>query len=246
MQEELQPAKERQAYSRHKRRKRAWALMGLGCVVLLGSYGAIVHWRNAAVSHTLVMPAPLHEPAPYAPPAGLQHPGIILHDSDSPARMNGVVMNAAHMEEVHREDHPGWATVYEGKTYHIGYHYLILPDGTIQMGRPEGCVGAHARHFNDWLGICTVGDFSGHRGWTPSVPTDRQIATIVSLCERLMSKYHISPENVRRHCDVNDTVCPGDRFPYMRILTQLRAYAVTHPETRAKASVPAASLLHNR
>lgn len=243
MNEEFQQAKARHTHRRRSPRMRAWALAVLCCVLMLAGYGAMVHWRNPP----LISPAPVAPvsvPAAITHPAGLQHPGIILHDSDSPARMNGVVMNAAHMEEVHREDHPGWATRYEGKTYHIGYHYLILPDGTIQMGRPEGCIGAHARHFNDWLGICTVGDFSGHRGWTPSVPTSKQFATVVSLCERLMSKYHIPPENVRRHCDVNDTVCPGERFPYTRIQTELRAYAAAHSATTSAISVPAAPVLH--
>lgn len=51
-------------------------------------------------------------------------------------------------------------TFYWGQIYHIGYHYIILPDGTLESGRPEKCKGAHAVGYNDYLGICLIGDFS--------------------------------------------------------------------------------------
>jgi N-acetyl-anhydromuramyl-L-alanine amidase AmpD len=37
---------------------------------------------------------------------------------------------------------------------------------------------------------------------------------LVWLCKRLMAKYDIPPDRVVRHCDVRDTECPGDRFPF--------------------------------
>lgn len=42
----------------------------------------------------------------------------------------------------------------------IGYHYVILEDGTVQKGRPEYWVGAHARGYNESLGICLIGNTS--------------------------------------------------------------------------------------
>ena len=40
----------------------------------------------------------------------------------------------------------------------IGYHYVILPDGTIQNGRDFDEVGAHAVGFNsNSIGICLIG-----------------------------------------------------------------------------------------
>ena len=48
-----------------------------------------------------------------------------------------------------------------------------------------------------------------------------------------MSKYHIPPELVKRHRDINDTWCPGDRFPYGKLMAALQTYAAAHPETRA-------------
>lgn len=156
----------------------------------------------------------------------------MLHDSDSPAYVDGKPVNAAKLEQIHAEEHPGWATVYEGKTYHIGYHYVILPDGTVEQGRPDHCIGAHTIKHNDWLGICLIGGFSTHRHWYPEHPTSAQITSLLTLCETLMSKYHIPPERVKRHRDLRLTFCPGDRFPYTEIIQSLRAYAAVHPETR--------------
>ena len=114
----------------------------------------------------------------------------------------------------------------------IGYHYVILANGVVQAARPENCLGAHARTHNDWLGICLVGGFSTNRHWQPERPTARQMRSLVALCERLMSKYHIPPVYVKRHRDINNTWCPGDRFPYRRLMAELKRYAAVHPETR--------------
>ena len=111
----------------------------------------------------------------------------------------------------------------------------ILPDGTVQKGRPDHCIGCHAPHFNTWLGICVVGNFdpSNHHHWKPSRPTARQLASLIALCERLMSEYHFGPDHVLRHRDTKQTWCPGRRFPYAAVIARLREYAATHPETRA-------------
>lgn len=40
----------------------------------------------------------------------------------------------------------------------IGYHFVILPDGTIQKGRELSEVGAHVQGYNSQsVGICMVG-----------------------------------------------------------------------------------------
>jgi N-acetyl-anhydromuramyl-L-alanine amidase AmpD len=177
-----------------------------------------------------VKPAALHTP----PALMIDPPGIVLHNSDSPAKYHGVTVNAARLEAIHAEEHPDWATTCsDGKVYHIGYHYVILPDGTIEKGRPDTCLGTHARTYNDWIGICVIGAFQTNRHWWPRKPTAAQVKSVITLCERLMSKYHIPPELVKRHRDINNTYCPGDRFPYFKILAVLKKYATTHPETRS-------------
>ncbi len=121
----------------------------------------------------------------------------------------------------------GFRTVYRGKVYHIGYHYVVLQDGTVQPGRPEGCIGAHARHLNDRsLGLCLVGNFSraenphGRQG--PMRPPAAQLAALTDLCVRLARKYGISPRQVYRHSEVGQTACPGDGFPWREFQETLR------------------------
>jgi hypothetical protein len=208
---------------RHPRRLRAWALVLLALTILpLGAY------HRARTAHRLKA-ANLQIITPFTPGP----PGIVLHCSDSPAKWHGVALNAARLEDIHRREHPGWGTTCsDGKVYYIGYHYVILPDGTIENGRPDTCLGMHARTYNDWIGICLIGAFQTNRHWWPRRPTAAQLKSLLALCERLMSKYHIPPELVKRHRDINDTHCPGDRFPYGFVLGRLKLYASTHPETR--------------
>jgi N-acetylmuramoyl-L-alanine amidase len=203
---------------------------------------ALVLLAVAALAITwIIRGRPAHRPAATAPQSARipDPPGIILHASMTPGRVNGKPIDAAWLERIHAEDHPKWATEYEGVVYHIGYHYVILPNGTVQKGRPDHCIGCHAPHFNTWLGICLIGCFDpaiGHH-WKPSRPTVAQIAALINLCERLMSEYHIPPERILRHLDTKKTWCPGRRFPYRTVMARLRKYAAAHPET----SLPARS-----
>ena len=41
---------------------------------------------------------------------------------------------------------------------------LLLTDGTIEQGRPDTCLGMHARTYNDWIGICVIGAFQTEQG----------------------------------------------------------------------------------
>jgi N-acetylmuramoyl-L-alanine amidase len=114
-----------------------------------------------------------------------------------------------------------------GQIYHMAYHYLILPDGTVQHGRPERCEGAHARGYNSYLGISIIGDFSSHDNPTGKKGTERptlkQLQAIVELCRMLRHKYKIPLQHVVRHSDIASTDCPGDRFPFNQILSGLDA-----------------------
>ncbi|MDE2126896.1 MAG: N-acetylmuramoyl-L-alanine amidase [Armatimonadetes bacterium] len=156
--------------------------------------------------------------------------GIVIHSSDTPAEVDGVPIDARRINMIHRTDHPGWATQYHGKTYYIGYHYVILPDGTIQQGRPDHCPGCHARGYNNWLGICLIGAFStrSNPNWWPHRPTVEEMTSLMALCQRLMLKYHIPIGNVRRHCDVNQTSCPGRRFPWQSFREELTLWAMAN------------------
>jgi N-acetylmuramoyl-L-alanine amidase len=153
------------------------------------------------------------------------HPiGIIIHHSAIPSLTSGKPIDIKLIDEIHRER--GYGAFFWGRTYHIGYHYLILPDGTVQQGRPEHCRGAHAVGHNSYIGICLVGDFStadnprGDRG--PVSPTDKQLDALTQLCVRLQEEYHIPADRIVRHNDVDpNTECPGDRFPFRQFLNTL-------------------------
>lgn len=143
--------------------------------------------------------------------------GIIIHHSAIRPFPDGRPIDAKLIDEIHRER--GYSAFYWGRFYHIGYHYLILPDGTVQQGRPEHCKGAHTQGYNSYIGICLVGDFSsmdnpnGERGLTE--PTEAQMRALTELCRNLRQKYQIPIQSVVRHSDVNpNTECPGDRFPF--------------------------------
>ncbi len=195
---------------------------------LLAVWFVLAH-RPHAPEHRAVVATPVAQQS--ADPA-IEPPGIVLHDSDTPGRMHGRLVGRAHIEETEREDHPNWRTVCDGKVYHIGYHYVIRADGVVEKGRPDDCLGTHSRTHNDWLGICMIGGFSTNRHWWPEQPTHAQMVALIALCERLMSRYHISPAYIKRHRDLNQTWCPGDRFPYRFLMRTLTAYAAAHPETR--------------
>lgn len=210
------------------RRLRRLARLGLALLLLAVAAGFIAfRSRNPRIAR---QPAPLRTVLRAYP----DPPGIVLHSSMTPGKVHGIPIDARRLDRIHADDHPTWATMFEGKIYHIGYHYVILPDGTVQKGRPDHCIGCHAPHFNMWLGICVVGSFdpSVHHHWKPSRPTAAQFASLIALCERLMSEYHFGPEHVIRHRDTKQTWCPGRRFPYAAVVSQLRKYAAVHPETR--------------
>ena len=69
----------------------------------------------------------------------------VIHCSDSP---QGRGDNAQTIHRWHKE------RGFDG----IGYHYVILEDGTVENGRPEFWSGAHAKGHNDAIGICFIGD----------------------------------------------------------------------------------------
>lgn len=152
--------------------------------------------------------------------------GIVIHHSSvipGSSIAERLPLNLAGWDEFHRKR--GFGAFYWGHTYHIGYHYLIFPDGTVRQGRPEYCVGAHAKGFNSYLGIVLIGDFStkdNRKGdKAPLEPTAEQMHSLTLLCQRLRRRYNIPVSRIVRHSDIGRTECPGDRFPYAEFLQQI-------------------------
>ncbi len=90
----------------------------------------------------------------------------------------------------------------------IGYHIYIRYNGTVQKGRDESVIGAHALKFNtDSIGICLFGrnEFQND-----------QFRTLAKECRRLMEKYDIPIDMIVGHGDLTGklladgvTLCPG-------------------------------------
>jgi N-acetyl-anhydromuramyl-L-alanine amidase AmpD len=141
--------------------------------------------------------------------------GIVVHHTATGSVVDGQRVDAGTISAWHEQR--GFAAEYRGHTYFIGYHYVILPDGTVQQGRPEWMIGAHTYGYNDYLGVCLVGNFD--RGANPAGtqqparPTDAQMDALTDLLGDLMTKYRLQPEDIHGHGELGATACPGDRFP---------------------------------
>ena len=149
--------------------------------------------------------------------------GVVLHHSASPGWLDGRPVNAERIAEWH--ENRGFSAQYRDHEFHLGYHYVILPDGTIQQGRPDWMLGAHARGYNDYLGICLVGNFDPESNPActeqPCRPTEAQLEALVSLLRELMLKYGLDADDIYRHSDLGATVCPGERFPMQEVIRRL-------------------------
>lgn len=117
--------------------------------------------------------------------------------------------------------HHAAASVCDAKTIHewhlnrgfsgIGYHFLVRKDGTIERGRAEHLVGAHAAGNNsNSIGICFEGNFE------TETMGEAQKNAGSELVEYLKKKYSIGI--VVRHKDLAATACPGKNFPFEEIL----------------------------
>jgi hypothetical protein len=148
------------------------------------------------------------------------HPdGIVLHHTAVLPTTGAVPASMEQVDQYHRQR--GFDIVCEGKEYHVGYHFLVMRDGSVKKGRPERCRGAHAPGYNSYLGISIVGDFTrGKEHSEETSPTPKQMDAIVKLCRALQRKYNIPLQHIVRHSDVAPTQCPGELFPYREIMAQ--------------------------
>lgn len=112
---------------------------------------------------------------------------IVIHCSDSP---QGRGDTAETIHAWHRQK--GW----DG----VGYHHVILEDGTVENGRPHYWTGSHVRgHNTGSLGICLIGR---------DTFTSSQMGALRGLLRRLHAKY---PEAVIvGHSDLDpNKSCPN-------------------------------------
>jgi len=88
-----------------------------------------------------------------------------------------------------------------GKNSGIGYHYIVLEDGTIQKGRWVDYAGAHVKRRNsNSIGICRIGGMDND-GNSILDATPMQILSIQKLTRLLISDemYSLLPEDIKGH-----------------------------------------------
>ena len=99
----------------------------------------------------------------------------------------------------------------------IGYNYVIYRNGEIWKGREEWAVGGHAGEANAFsVGICCEGDYQ-----SGNVMPQAQLDACVALIKDIFSRY--GKLEIKRHKDYMATDCPGEHFPFDRIVAAVFA-----------------------
>lgn len=130
--------------------------------------------------------------------------GIVIHHS---GELSG---SAETLDQRHREN----------GLRGMGFHFVIAngrgdEDGTVRAGDRWAqqlpgahCIGPDAdTHNRRSIGVCLVGDGNS------KAFTDRQLASLVALVQRLQREFDIPEDRVFLHTDVAPTASPGRLFP---------------------------------
>ena len=144
-------------------------------------------------------------PPEEAPPGNPAFTSIVLHHS---ATHGG---SAAAFDRTHRSRLGG-----------LAYHFVIgngsgSEDGTVETGYRwrDQIPGPHTKNQDanmSSIAVCLVGDLHAQP------PTEKQMASLLSLLERLCRERRISPAEVRSHREVDpETICPGRGLPMAAI-----------------------------
>ena len=118
---------------------------------------------------------------------------IILHCS---ATCEGLAFTAKDIDRWHRQ---------RGYTM-IGYHYVILLDGTVEKGRPIKQIGAHCKGHNAHsIGICYIGGLD-KEGRPKDTRTPQQRQAMAKLIADLQQRYPNA--TVHGHREFANKDCP--------------------------------------
>ena len=120
---------------------------------------------------------------------------IIIHCSATP---EGVFFDASRIDKWHRDR--GWSG--------IGYHYVILLDGTIEYGRDIEKNGAHTLgHNTGSIGICYIGGMDKEMKSAKDTRTEAQKESFLLLLKTL-KRFH--PEaTIHGHNNFSSKKCPS-------------------------------------
>ena len=88
----------------------------------------------------------------------------------------------------------------------IGYHFLVLLDGTVQQGRPLAEAGAHCvGHNSHSIGVCYVGGLDTD-GRPSDTRTPEQRLALRKLLTQLKQQFPTAV--IHGHCDFAAKACP--------------------------------------
>ena len=142
---------------------------------------------------------------------------VVVHHTDTPPNFTVRQIADYHVNGERRDAN---GNLVKAQWPGIGYHYVILPDGTInQTQRPETRSYHAGNANNDSIGVSLIGRFM-RRNWngTP-IPTDQQLPappqldSTARLIAWLMKEHGITAiTKIVGHKEVSDTSCPGDQW----------------------------------
>ena len=128
---------------------------------------------------------------------------IVLHCS---ATEEGHPFGAADIRRWHKAR--GWKD--------IGYHYVILLDGTVEYGRPVDQVGAHVKgHNSTTVGVCYIG---GVRNGEPvdTMTAEQEVAFLELVYSLRKSLGYLT---VHGHNEYSAKACPSfvvkEKYPFL-------------------------------
>lgn len=120
---------------------------------------------------------------------------IIIHCSATPEGRN---YTAVDIDRWHRQ------RGFNG----IGYHYVILLDGSIEQGRLLGQVGAHCvGHNAHSIGICYIGGLAADGKTPKDTRTPQQHESMTMLLRNLHR--HWPAATIHGHCEFAAKACPS-------------------------------------
>lgn len=103
--------------------------------------------------------------------------------------------------------------VKNGKTWYIGYHYIVHLDGSIHACRPESIKGCHCSgHNTNSIGVSYVGGCPPRtdKNWmnkAKDTRTPAQKAALIKLLKELKAKYPNA--SIHGHRDYAKKACPS-------------------------------------
>ena len=119
---------------------------------------------------------------------------IIIHCS---ATREGKPFTTADIDRWHRQQ--GFRAV--------GYHYVVLLDGRIEIGRPISQVGAHCRgHNTASIGICYIGGMTADGRFPKDTRTSEQRRSLLLLLYTLRQMFPNA--TIHGHRDFAAKECP--------------------------------------